>query len=247
MNIKPVAFTPSALHAHALGGPLLAFVYAHLLRSCLTLHRRDAHTLAALGLDEKSISRLRYRTAPGAIARLVVESEMSQWHQCGFVFDVPSPAPIPGLFSDGQRMRLHVREGSLIVPVADARGEVGALQIYRHARDASPRWFDSSGLPRGARARRQAHFARASLSRQSGGVVIAEHTVAADLHAWANDEGAAAINRLLPDVFARALRQALPGVTLAAFAFPCPDVELLRALHAQGFEVCGQQDRREVA
>ncbi len=223
-----------------LAGLLLHFIYLYLLRMSLKLSARDARDLIEAGFDEQHLTRTRYRTVPSKIARLVVESEMNQYHHCGCIFYSGEGFRVPGFFFDGSRMRINAREGRLVVPVKDARTAIGALQIYRSARDDAPAWFDSGGLPRGARATRQPHFARPHLARESGEIVIAEHTLAADLHAWRNDEAVVALNGLLPDVFARTLRTSLPQVSVVAFAFSLPDIDLLRALETHGFEVYGQ-------
>jgi hypothetical protein len=221
-----------------LTGPILAFVFDYVLRFALRLDDRDRRALLAAGFDERSLTALRYRSAPDdKIVRLVIEHEMNQTHQCGALFRLGEGVRVPGLFFDGSGMRFNLRAGRLLVPVKNARARLVSMQVYRKATDPLPQWFDSAGLPRGAKAPRAAHFARPHLARETGGIVIAEHTLAADLHAWRNDEATVALNDLLPWVFARSLRESLPEVGLVAFAFPYPDAELLRALHHYNFEV----------
>jgi hypothetical protein len=251
-NTDPSSFNPSSYQSHAplvrastqqatLSTELLSFTYDQLLNFCSSRDKRNIADLVALGFDERTIKKANYRTTPTEIGRLITEVEMNSPTRCGAIFKnaVAENLSVPGFFFDGNRMRLNMpREGQLIVSVKDTQSQIIALQIYRDAQDEQPRWFDSNGLPRGAKAIRRPHFARPYLARESGGIVIAEHTLAADLHAWKNDEAAVAINDILPSVFARSLRESLLDVSFVAFAFASPDTELLRALHSEGFEVC---------
>ncbi len=240
LTSPPVFLPPAPASLPTLAGPLRDFVYSYLQREGFMLDERNRRELIEIGFDERGITRAQYRTVPSDIARLVIEAEMNQYHHCGLILNSGEGVRVAGFYFDGSRVRLDAREGQLIVPVKDARARIVALQTYRSARDTSPRWLDSERLPRGARQARSSHFARPDLAREAFGIVIAEHTLAADLHAWTNDEGAVAVNGLLPDVFARHLRESLPEVSLVAFAFALPDRELLRALADHGFEVCGQ-------
>lgn len=242
---------PDGLRHRTLAGPLLHFVYSYLLRDCLTLSARDARDLATIGFCASTIARAGYKSSPAPsyfksrdgkaerydISKLVIESEINKPEIGGAILHSSAGFRVPGFYSDGAKLRLNFSQERLVAPVKNARAQIVALQTYRRATDAWPQWFDSAGLPRGARAQRSPHFARPALARESGAVVIAEHTIAADLHAWCNDEPAVAVNDLLPDAFARSLRAQLPEVSLVAFAFPLPDVEMLGALEAMRFEV----------
>lgn len=239
----------TSTNAPTLTGPALSFVLATLLRCLPQLRAREVRELAVLGFNEQSIAQAGYRVAPGVeyvkradrktskseIVKLIIEAELNSPRYFADIFCAGLRAP--GFYFDGQAMRLNLPPDRVVVPVKNARAQVVALQTYRTVRDTAPEWFESPGLPRGARAQRAAHFARAQLARTSGGIVIAEHTRAADAHAWAHEEAAVALNDLLPWVFARRLRESLPEVALVAFAYPYPDAELLRALYHYNFEV----------